>query len=159
MHSNWGGHIQANVMRMKSFTHMSCKCIRLLEKKFSSSKTLLAYLQYGKELLACWSCHTPLTGLQGPDLSPIDHPWDIIGQRIHYCFPSQPLHFLNSNTIWLNNGNAFHKGVGYNPRLLSNMRKRRIECIHKGGGHTIYDFQEICNHNMFMSAFIFQPSW
>ena len=30
--------------------------------------------------------------------------------------------------------------MGYNPRLLLSMRKSLIECIHKGGGHTIYDF-------------------
>ena len=73
---------------MKSFTHMSCKFIRLLEKSFSSSKTMPAYLQYGKELFASWLSHSPLTGLPGPDPSLISHPCDILGRRIHNCIPS-----------------------------------------------------------------------
>ena len=81
-----------------------------------------------------WSCHTPLTGLLSPNPSRIDHPWDILGRRVHDCFPSQLPHFLNWNTSWLNNGNAFQKR-GNNPRLLFSMRKRPMECIHKGGGH------------------------
>ena len=123
---------------MKSFTHMSCKSIRMLETIFSSSKTLPPYLQYGKELFASWSCHTPLTGLQGPDPSSIDHPWDILGRLIQDCIPSQLPHFLNSNTSWLNNGISFHKGVGYNTRLILSIHKKRIEYIHKGGGHTVW---------------------
>ena len=46
------GHLQTNAMKMKSFTHMSYKSIRLLETILSSSKTIPAYLQYGKELFA-----------------------------------------------------------------------------------------------------------
>ena len=140
-----GGGLHANAMGMNSITHMSCKSIRLLETIFSFSKTLPAYLQFGKELFAIWSCHTPLTGLPGPDPSPINHPLYILGRRVHDCIPSQLPHFLNSNTSWLNNGNAFHKGCGrgYNPRLLLSMGKRCIECIHKGEGHTRYDLKYI----------------
>ena len=32
-----------------------------------------AYLQYGKELFASWSYHTPLTGLQGPNPFPMGY--------------------------------------------------------------------------------------
>ena len=128
---------------MKSFTHMSCKFIRLLETIFSSSKTMPAYLQYGKELFASWSCHTPLNGLLGPDPSPICHPLDILGWRIHDSIPFQLPHFPNLNSNWLNIDNVFHEGWGYNPRLLLSMRKSLIECIHKGGCHTRYDLQYI----------------
>ena len=130
-------------MWMKSFTHMSCKSIRLLESIFSFSKTIPAYLQYGKELFASWSCHTPLTGILGPDPSPIGHPWDILVLRVHDRIHPQLPHFPNLKTSWLNNGNVFHKGVGYNPRLLLSMHKRLIECIYKGGGHTTDDIQYI----------------
>ena len=102
-----------------------------------------AYLQYGKELFASWSCHTPLTGLQGPDPSPIGHPLDILGWQIHDRIPFQLQHFPNLNTNWLTIANVFHEGVGYNPRLLLSMRKSLIECIHNGGGHTRYDLQYI----------------
>ena len=34
-------------------------------------------------------------------------------------------------------------GVGYNPWLVLSMRKRLIQCIHKGGGHTRYKLQYI----------------
>ena len=124
-------------MWVNSFTHMSCQSIRLLETIFSSSKTMSAYLQYGKELFAFpgHAIHTPLTGLLSPNPSRIDHPSDILGGRVHDCFPSHLPHFPNWNTSWLNNDNAFQKG-GNNPRLLFSMRKRPIECIHKGGGHT-----------------------
>ena len=125
---------------MKSFTHMSCKFIRLLETIFSSSKTMPAYLQNGKELFTSWSCHTHLTGLPDFNSSPIGHPWDMLRGRIHYRIPSQLPHFLNLNTSWLNSGNVFHEGMGYNPRPLLSMCKSLIECIHKGGGHTRYEF-------------------
>ena len=118
------GHLQA-------FTHMSCKFIRLLETKFSSSKILPAYLQYGKELFASRSCHTPLTGLPGSGPSPIGYPWDIQGRRIHDCIPSQLPHFPNLNTSWLNNCNASHEGVGVQPQASLSMRKSLIEYIHK----------------------------
>ena len=130
-------------MKMNSFTNMFCKFIRLLETIFSSSKTMPAYLRYGKELFASWSCHTPLTGLLGPVPSPIGHPWDFLGWWIHDCIPSKLQHFPNSNTRWLINGNVFHEGVGYNPRLLLSMRKSLIECIHERGGHTKYYLQYI----------------
>ena len=120
-------------MLTKSFTHMSCKSFRLLKTIFSSSKTMPAYPKYGKELFASWSYHTPMTGLSGPDPSPIGHPWDILGRRIHDRIPSRLPHFPNLNTSWLNNGNVFQEGVGYNPWLLLSMRKSLIECIHKGG--------------------------
>ena len=126
---------------MKSLTHMSYKFLRLLETFFSSSKTMPAYLQYAKELFASWSFHTPLTGFLGPDPSPIGHPWDILGRRIHGHIPSQLPHFPNFNTSWLNNGKVFHEGWGINPKLLLSMRKSLIECIHKGGGHTRYVLQ------------------
>ena len=73
-----------------------------------------AYLQNGKELFASWSYHTPLTGLPGPDPSSIRRPWDSRGPRVHDCIPSKLPYFPNLNTSWLNNGNVFHKGVGYN---------------------------------------------
>ena len=83
--------------------------IRLLETIFSSSKTMPAYLQYGKELFASWSCHTLLTGLLGPDPSLIGHPWDILCRRIHDRIPSQLSCFQNLNTSWLINGHVFHE--------------------------------------------------
>ena len=52
----------------------------------------------------------PLTGLLGPDPSPIDHPLDNLGWWVHYRIPPQPQPFLNWNTSWLNNAIAFHKG-------------------------------------------------
>ena len=73
-----------------------------------------AYLQYGKELFASWSYHTPLTDLLGPNQSSIGRPWDILGLRVHDCIPSKLPHFPNLNTYWLYNGHAFYKGVGYN---------------------------------------------
>ena len=82
---------------------------------FSSSKTISAYLQYGKVLFASWLCHTPLTGLPGPHPSPIFQPWDILGQWINDCIPSQLPHFPNSNTNWLNNDNVF-QGGGVQPQ-------------------------------------------
>ena len=109
----------------------------------SFSKTIPAHLQYGKELFAGWSCHTHLTGLPGPDPSPIGRPWDILGQQIHDRIPYQLPHFPNSNTSWFNNGNVFHKGRGYNNSFLLSMPKSLIECINKGGGHTRYDLQYI----------------
>ena len=120
---------------MQSFTHTSCKFIRLLEK-ISSSKTMLAYLQYDKELFASCLWHTPLTCLSGPDPSPIRHSCDILGLRIHDRIPSQLPHFPNLNTSMLNNGNVFHEGVGIQPRLLLSTCKSLIECIRKGGGRT-----------------------
>ena len=51
-------------------------------------------------------------------ISKISHPWDILGWLIHGRIPSTLPDFPNSNTIWLNNGNVFHEGVGYNSRLL-----------------------------------------
>ena len=128
---------------MKSFTHMCCKFIRLFETMFSFRNTISAYLQYGKELFAGWSCHTHLTGLQGPNPSLIGHPWDILGRRAHDLIPPQLPYYPNSNTSWLNNGNVFHKGMGLNQMLLLSMRKSLIECIHKGGGHVIQDMN--CN--------------
>ena len=128
-------------MLMKSFTHIFCKSIRLLETIFSFSKIMQAYLQYSKELFASWYCHTPLTGVPGPDPSPIGHPWDILGQRVHDRIPFQLPYFPNLNTNWLNNGNVFNEGVGYNPRLLLSMHKRIIYNIHKG--YSRYDIKYI----------------
>ena len=100
-HSKFWGHLQANALWMKSFTHISCKSIRLLETIFSFSKTMSAYLRYGKELFASWSCHTSLTGASGLDPYPIGHPWDILGRWVHGPIPSQLPHFLNLSTSWL----------------------------------------------------------
>ena len=122
----FGGHLQANAMCMKFFTHMSCKSIRLLETIFSSCKTMPAYLQFGKKLFASWSCHNPLTGLLGPDPSPIGHPWDILGRG--YMILSLPSCHM-----------AMYSTGGRRIQLLLNMCKRLIECIHKGGGYTRYD--------------------
>ena len=61
--------VQATAIWMKSFIHMSCKSIRLLETIFSFSKTIPAYLQYGKELFASWSCHTPWLAFQAGSIS------------------------------------------------------------------------------------------
>ena len=69
-----------------------------------------AYVQYDKELFESWSCHTLLTGLQGPDPSPIDHPWDKLIWWVYDRIFSQPPRFPNSKTSWLNDGIAFHKG-------------------------------------------------
>ena len=128
---------------MKSSTHIFCKFIRLLETIFSSRKTIPTYLQYGNELFASWLCQPPLTGLPGPDQSPIGHPWDILGWRTDDSIPSQLPHFPNLNASWLNSGNVFHEGLGYNPRLLLSIRKSLMECIHKCGGHTRYDLHYI----------------
>ena len=86
---------------------------------------------------------TPLIGLSGFGPSLIGYPCDILGWLIHGHIPSQLPHFQNFNIGWLNNGNVFHEGVGYKPRLLLSMRKSLIECIHKGDGHTRYDLQYI----------------
>ena len=126
---------------MKASKHMSCTFIRLLETIFSSSKTMPAYLQYGKELFANLSCHTPLTDLPGPNPFLLGHPLDILVRRDHAHIPSRLPHFPNINSSWLNNGNVFHEGVGYNPWLLLSIRKSFIECIHEGFGHTRYDLQ------------------
>ena len=75
-------------MWMKSFTHMSCQCIGLLELIFSSSKTMPLYLQYGRELFASWPWHTPLTGLPDPNPSPINHPWNIRDHHVQDLYPS-----------------------------------------------------------------------
>ena len=99
-------------MWMKSFTHES---IGLLETIFSSSKSMLLYLQYGKELFASWSCHTILTGLRDLDPSPNDHPWFILDQRVHDRIPSQPPQCPNPNRSGLSNDNTFHKGWGKTP--------------------------------------------
>ena len=139
--SKFWGHLQTNSMWMKSFTHMSCKSIRLLETSVFFSKTVSAYLQYGKELFASCSCHTPLTGVSGPHPYPIGHHG--IFYIAHDPIPSQLLHFPHLNTSWLTNGRVFNKEWGYNPRLLLSMRKRNIESIHKGGGHKRYDLQYI----------------
>ena len=78
-----------------------------------------------------------LTGLPGPEQSLIDHPMDNLGWWVHDRIPSEPQHFLNWKTSWLNGGNVFHKAwVGYNSRRL-------IECIREGGGYTRYDLQYI----------------
>ena len=130
-------------MWMKSFTRISCKSIRLLETIFSFSMTMPAYLQYGEELFASWPSYTPLTRVPCPDRSPIGHHWAILGQRVHDRIPFQLPHLPNLNTSWLNNGNVFHEGVGYNPRLLLSMHKSLIEYIHRGGGNTRYDIQYI----------------
>ena len=138
------GHLQANAMWMKSIANMSCQSIRLLETIFSSSKTIPVYLQYGKDLFASLSCHTPLTGLPGINSSHFDHPWDILGRWVHDRIPSKLPHFPNWNTSWLDNGNAFHMGVQPPPpppRLLLSMRERPMECSHKGVGHPRYDLQ------------------
>ena len=120
-------------MWMKSFIDMTCKFNTLSKTIFSSSKAMPAYLQYGKESLANWSYHKPLTGLPGSDPSLIGHPWDILGRRIHDRIPSQLPHFPNLNTSWLNNDNVFQEGIGYNPWLLLSMHTSLIECIHKVG--------------------------
>ena len=125
---------------MKSFTNMSCKFFRLLETIFSSSKTMPAYLQYGKELFASSSCHIILTGLPGPDPSQIGHPWDILGRWIHGRFISRLPHFQNLTTNWLNNGNVFHEGwVQHQAPFKHEEKTHRMH--HKGGGHTKYDLQ------------------
>ena len=134
------GHLQANAMWMKSFTNMSCKSIRLFETILSSSKTMQAYLQYGNELFASWPYHTPLAGLPGPNPSLIGHLWGILGWWVHDYIPYKLPCFPNLNTSLLNNGNVFHKGVG---TILLSMRKKLIQCIHKGCGHTRYDLQYI----------------
>ena len=136
LHSN-AGVTYRPTLRINSFTHMSNKT-RLLETIFSFSKTIPAYLQYGKELFAGWSCHTHLTGLPGPDQSLVSHPWDILGRPIHDSIPSQLPHFPNLNTSWLNNGNASLEGVGVRLKASLSMRKSLVECIHKGDGHTMY---------------------
>ena len=126
---------------MKASKHMSCKFIRLLETIFSSSKTMPAYLQYGKELFANLSCHTPSTDPPGPNPFLLGHPLNILVRRVHAHIPSQLPHFPNMNSSWLNNGNVFHEGEGYNPWLLLSIRKSFIECIHEGFGNTRYDLQ------------------
>ena len=137
------GRLQANAMRIKAFTHRSCKSIRLFETIFSSSKTMPAYLQYSKELFANWSCHTHMTGLPSPDPSLIDHCWDNLGWWVHDRIPSQLPHFPNWNTSWLHKMHFTTGWGGYNPRLLLSLYIRLIECIHKGGGQTRYDLQYI----------------
>ena len=72
------------------FTHMSCQSIRLLETIFSSSKRMLPYLQYDKELFASWLCHTLLTDLPNPHPFPIDPSWDIRNHDL-YPFPAATL--------------------------------------------------------------------
>ena len=79
--------------------------------------------------------------LLGPDPSPIDHPWDVLGCWVHDLTASQLPYFSNWNTSWFNNDNAFRKGVGYSRRLLLSMRKRPTVGIHKGGSHIRYDLQ------------------
>ena len=126
-------------MWMKSFTNMSCISTTMLETIISTCKTMPAYLQYGMDLFSIWSCHAPLTDLLGPDPSPIDHPWDILDCLVHDRTPSQLLYFSKWNTSWLNNDNAFHKGVGYSRRLLLSIHKRPTVGIYKGGSHTRYE--------------------
>ena len=74
---------------------------------FLYSKTMPAYLQYGKELFFSWSCHTVLTGILGPDPSPIGHPCDILGRRVHG--PAATFPEIEHNV------NVFHKWVGVQP--------------------------------------------
>ena len=98
------------------------------------------YLQYGKELFASWSSHTPLTGLPEPNHYPIDHLWDTSIERL-----------LVEQWQRISQGGV-HTCI---PRLLR-MRKRLIECINKVGGHTRYDLQYIhCNHKMVIAIRIF----
>ena len=95
-------------------------------------------------LFASWSCHTPLTGVPGPDPSPIGHPLDILGQRVHDHTPFQLPHFPKLNTTWLRTMAMYStRGWGRNPRLLLNMLKRLIDYINKVGGNTRYDIQYI----------------
>ena len=76
-------------MWMKDFTHMSCQRIRTFETIFSSSKTMPAYLQYGKEHVCKLAMSNPLTSLPGPNPSQIDHPWDNLARWIHNRIPSK----------------------------------------------------------------------
>ena len=110
----------------------------------------LLFQQANASIAAIWQgtvcklvMSSPLTGLPGPDTSLIGHPWDILGQRVHERIPSQLPHFPYLNTSWLKNGNAFHEGWGYNPRLLLSMSTSLIECFNKDGGHTRYNLQYI----------------
>ena len=99
-------------MWIKAFTRRPCKSIRLFEPIFSSSKTMPAYLQYGKELFASWSCHTPWLACWVPIHLQFDLSLDYLGWLVHDRIPSQLPHFPNWNTSWLNDDNAFHKGRG-----------------------------------------------
>ena len=134
-------------MWMKDFTHMSCQRIRTFETIFSSSKTMPAYLQYGKEHVCKLAMSNPLTSLPGLRSTTPGIIWP--GGYIIVFLP-KAAKFPDWNTI----DNAFHKGWGwYNQRLLLSMRKRLIECIHKGGGHARHELlHTTLYHNMFMSA-------
>ena len=129
MHSNYWV-TKASAMWMKSF-----RIYRTVGNHYSSSKSMRPYLQYGKELFASWSCHTILTGLWDLDPSPIDHPWDILDQRVYDGIPSQLPQFPNLNRSWLSNDNAFHKGWGKPPGFFKAFAKAH-RMLYKGGGHT-----------------------
>ena len=126
---------------MKSFTHMSCKYIRLLET-FSLSARQFQH-----------TCNVARNCLQTGHVIPLNRPSksqsisdlpSLTYSRladVHDHIPSQLPHFSNLKTYRLNMDSVFNEGVGYNPRLLLGMRKSLIKCIHKGGGHTRYDLQ------------------
>ena len=123
---------------MKFCTQMSCKFIRLLETFLSSSKIIPAYLQYDKELFASWPCHTP----RSQSISD----WLPLGfSRLADTWlspnPSVTFPLFEHKIIEL--CQCIPRGVRYNPRLILSKRKSLTECIHKGGGHTKYDLQNI----------------
>ena len=75
---------------------------------------------------------------RSPDLSPIEHVWDIIGRRINdhekYPLPSATLDVLEHRirTEW----DCIDQQEVRN--LISSMPRRLIECTNKRGGHTCY---------------------
>ena len=139
-----GAHLKANAMWVNSFTHMSCQSVGLLETIFPSSKKIPPYLQYVKELFACWSCHTPLTGLLDTDPSPIDTPLEYLTPVWTWLLSLPSCHITR---IWTPAGwrMAMHStggrgwgGVRMYTQAYSKNYKRIIECINKCDGHTRY---------------------
>ena len=87
----------------KTFTHMPCQSIRLLEKKISSSKTMPRTCNMARNCIPPWL--TFCISIHFQSTSPL------IFETGGYmtCIPSKQPHYPNGNTSWLNNGSVIHK--------------------------------------------------
>ena len=84
-------------------------------------------MQYGKELDASWSWHTPLTGIPNP--SPMDNLWDIRDRLVHDFYPFPAATLLESERQLVEQWQRIPQGVGEGymykciHRLLLSMEK------------------------------------
>jgi hypothetical protein len=92
-----------------------------------SAKATMAYLDaMGVEVLA-WPA-------KSPDLSPIEHLWDVLGRQIHDAYATPIENILQLQQRLLEQWDAIDQGIINT--LCDSMIQRIRECITARGGHT-----------------------